>query len=101
MNERIKEFMRESGVKTFFPGDPGSGAPGPEGVYFGLTETQKLEKFAELIVRECTGVLFDESEKLSALYSDEDNWQSAEEYEIRSDQCVDNIAVIEKHFGVE
>ena len=52
MNERIKEFMRESGVKTFFPGDPGSGAPGPEGVYFGLTETQKLEKFAELIVRE-------------------------------------------------
>ena len=53
MNERIKEFMRESGVKTFFPGDPGSGAPGPEGVYFGLTETQKLEKFAELIVKEC------------------------------------------------
>jgi hypothetical protein len=53
MNERIKEFMRESGVKTFFPGDPGSGAPGPEGVYFGLTETQKLEKFAELIVGEC------------------------------------------------
>jgi hypothetical protein len=57
MNERIRELMRESGVKTFFPGDPGSGAPGPEGVYFGLTETQKLEKFAELIVRECVEVV--------------------------------------------
>jgi hypothetical protein len=61
MNERIKEFMRESGVKTFFPGDPGDGAPGPEGVYFGLTETQKLEKFAELIVRECAAQAEEES----------------------------------------
>ena len=60
-----------------------------------------LEKFAELIVRECTAALFDESERLSGLYSDEDNWDSAEEYEIRSNQCIDDIALIEKHFGVE
>ncbi len=59
------------------------------------------EKFALLIIHECGNVLFDESERFSALYSDEDNWQSAEEYEICSMQCVDNIAVIEKHFGVE
>ena len=60
-----------------------------------------LEKFAELIVAECTAALFDESERLSGLYSDEDNWDSAEEYEIRSNQCIDDIALIEKHFGVE
>jgi hypothetical protein len=59
------------------------------------------EKFAELIVAECTAALFDESERLSGLYSDEDNWASAEEYEIRSNQCIDDIALIEKHFGVE
>ena len=58
-------------------------------------------KFAELIVRECTAALFDESERLSGLYSEEDNWNSAEEYEIRSNQCIDDIAFIEKHFGVE
>ena len=60
-----------------------------------------LDKFAELIVAECTAALFDESERLSGLYSDEDNWDSAEEYEIRSNQCIDDIALIEKHFGVE
>jgi hypothetical protein len=60
-----------------------------------------LQKFAELIVKECTAALFDESERLSGLYSDEDNWDSAEEYEIRSNQCIDDIALIEKHFGVE
>jgi hypothetical protein len=81
MNERIKEFMRESGVKTFFPGDPGSGAPGPEGVYFGLTETQKLEKFAELIVKEC---------------------QTVVEWAISVDSTIDRVPVlIKEHFGVE
>jgi hypothetical protein len=65
-----------------------------------LTNSE-LAKFAELIVAECTAALFDESERLSGLYSDEDNWDSAEEYEIRSNQCIDDIALIEKHFGVE
>jgi hypothetical protein len=60
-----------------------------------------IKKFAELIVQECTAALFDESERLSGLYSDENNWYSAEEYEIRSNQCIDDIALIEKHFGVE
>ena len=64
-------------------------------------DPEVLEKFAELIVRECTAALFDESERLSGLYSEEDNWDSAEEYEIRSNQCVNNIELIEKHFGVE
>ena len=83
MNERIKELMKQSMVEHQFD------------MRF------SPEKFAELIVRECTAALFDESERLSGLYSDEDNWDSAEEYEIRSNQCIDDIALIEKHFGVE
>jgi hypothetical protein len=89
MNERIKELAEQAycDIKDEF------------GYWIGR-EFDK-EKFAELIVAECTAALFDESERLSGLYSDEDNWDSAEEYEIRSNQCIDNIAVIEKHFGVE
>ena len=82
MNERIRELVLEAEH-----GNYGRMAFG--------------EKLAELIVAECTAALFDESERLSGLYSEEDNWDSAEEYEIRSNQCVDDIALIEKHFGVE
>jgi len=62
MNERIRELMRESGVKTLFPGDPGAGQQGPKGVSAGLSDTEKLEKFAELIIKECAQVawLYDE-----------------------------------------
>ena len=62
---------------------------------------QTMEKFAELIVRECTAALFDESERLSGLYSEEADMQQAERYELCSEQCTDNIALIEKHFGIE
>ena len=90
MNERIRELMRESGVKTFFPGDPGSGAPGPEGVYFGLTETQKLEKFAELIVGEC----------LKIAKNREDEFESAGLLE--ESNAVGNVAYrISRQFGVK
>ena len=89
MNERIRELVKQATTIEY-------------GVDNGFDRvTFDKEKFALLIIQECGDVLFDESEKLSALYSDEDNWQSAEEYEIRSNQCIDNIAVIEKHFGVE
>jgi hypothetical protein len=87
MNERIKELAKEAAREM-----------NETGTY---SEPKFQEKFAELIVQECGNVLFDESERFSALYSEEDDWQSAEEYEIRSNQCIDNIAVIEKHFGVE
>jgi hypothetical protein len=63
MNERIKELMRESGVKTLFPGDPGAGWQGPKGVSAGLSDTEKLEKFAELIVKECAKVANDNFDK--------------------------------------
>jgi hypothetical protein len=91
MNERILELANEANKDI--------------GYTFKLEDANQLheliEKFAELIVRECATALFDESERLSGLYSEEDNWNSAEEYEIRSNQCIDDITLIEKHFGVE
>jgi hypothetical protein len=92
MNERIKELMGKTLDDKF-------SHTWDTMTHEGLL--QFSEKFAELIVAECTATLFDESERLSGLYSDEDNWDSAEEYEIRSNQCIDDIALIEKHFGVE
>ena len=87
MNERIWKLMIKAGA--YFGG---------EGVDYSNFDPKK---FAELIVAELSMVLFDESERLSGLYSEEANWQSAEEYEIRSNQCIDDITLIEKHFGVE
>lgn len=43
MNERIRELAREAGLPTY----------NPEGI------PTKLEKFAELIIRECMGVVDD------------------------------------------
>jgi hypothetical protein len=59
------------------------------------------QKFAQLILEECTMVLFNESERLLELYSEETNMQLAEQYEVCSDQCINDMALIEKHFGIE
>ena len=88
MNERLRELVRQSGLDDAdFPIEYWDNVP--------------LAKFAELIVAECTAVLFDESERLSGLYSEEADMQQAERYELCSEQCTDNIVLIEKHFGVE
>ncbi len=58
-------------------------------------------KFAELIVKECTSVLLDEAERLLDLCSEEDNRKLADAYESGHYQCIDNIDMIETHFGVE
>jgi hypothetical protein len=94
MNERINQLAEEAGIAIW--GDAAYMYHPKD-----TLDSDTLKKFAELIVAECTAALFDESERLSGLYSDEDNWDSAEEYEIRSNQCIDDIALIEKHFGVE
>lgn len=87
MNERIDQLLVKAGA--YFGGD---------GVDYSNFDPKK---FAELIVRECTAALFDESERLSGLSLNEDNWDYAEEYEVCSNQCINDIALIEKHFGVE
>ena len=95
MNEKIKQLALDAGIGFTLWDDSG------REMIDNYTPEEYLEKFAELIVRECATALFDESERLSGLYSEEDNWNSAEEYEIRSNQCIDDITLIEKLFGVE
>jgi len=68
MNERIKQLAHEAGLPTY----------NPEGI------PTKLEKFAELIVRECAQVCRDQP-NIYALKADRDNCAIA----------------IEQHFGVE
>ena len=70
MNERIKELAHDAGLPTY----------NPEGI------PTKLEKFAELIVRECAEVCADRGKMHDGLYS---AW---------ADDCSKRIG---KHFGVE
>ena len=94
MNERIKQLAEQAGIAVW--GDA---------VYMydpkDTLDSTVVEKFAELIVKECTAALFDESERLSGLSLNEDNWNYALEYGVCSNQCINDIALIEKHFGVE
>ena len=90
MNERIKELF-EQALEEF--------NAGPVFAAYIIPDPIK-EKFAELIIGECTQLLFDESERLFGLFSEEINVRQADEYEMCSDQCIDNIALIEKHFGI-
>jgi hypothetical protein len=95
MNERIKELAQAAGMYVDLNGNPW-----PKWMSAEECEVA-YKKFAELIIAECTMMLFDESERLSELYSEEVNMRLSEEYEICSNQCVNDIALIEKHFGVE
>ena len=79
MNERIKELALQAGLE--FDNDL---ALEPEPIYY--TTQKDLEKFAELIVRECVQVCADRGKHHDGLYS---AW---------ADDCSKRIG---KHFGVE
>ncbi len=90
MNERILELAVEANNQT--------------GNEFDLNHKPLdtfLKKFAELIVRECTQLLFAESERLYAYSSECDNMRYSEDAEVCAEKCMDNILMIEQHFGVE
>lgn len=59
-----------------------------------------LERFAEKIINECTQVLFQESERLYQLSSEEENMRDANDFEICAEKCIDNIAALETHFHI-
>ena len=84
MNERIKELAEQAGVT--YDWDPGSA--GPE-VCFDRQED--FEKFAELIVRECAGIV-------SNKFTLETNEDYREGFH-RAQQFI--WQDINKHFGVE
>jgi len=83
MNERIKELMKQSMVEHQFD------------IRF------SPEKFAELIIAECTQVLFNEAERLFEASSEEFDFRISDDLQCCAEQCMDNIVRVEKHFGVE
>jgi hypothetical protein len=94
MNERIRELAVQA--RKEFLELPTGYSPEQVGMY-----PQLMEKFAELIVRECTQLLFTESERLYAYSSECDNMRDSDEAELCAEKCIDNITMIEEHFGVE
>jgi hypothetical protein len=72
-----------------------------ENVPIGEYENASDEKFAELIIAECTQVLFDEAERLNGLSLEETNLIISNDLESCAEKCMDNIVRIEDHFGVK
>jgi hypothetical protein len=89
MNERIKELLKQATKEV----DP----------YDRVWVFSKVDqaKFAELIIQECCSLLFDESERLFAYSAECDNMRESDEAELIAEKCIDLIAMIEHHFGVE
>ena len=76
MNERIRELMEEAGIYDF--------------VVESMGINEEMEKFAELIVRECMTTILKESK----WYWDKDEFESS--------NAVQNAARrVKEHFGVE
>lgn len=90
MNERILELAKEAGYKH-----PDAVGSCEDYAYFDHA------KFAELIIQECTQLLFDESERLYAYTSECDNMRHSDDAEMCAEKCMDNIRMITEHFGVE
>ena len=91
MNERIRLLARQAGATT----TQRSGW-----IDYGTLDLD-VEKFAELIVRECGKYLEAEAERLYALSAKESNPNFQSNFEICAEKCYDNIQGLKEHFGVE
>jgi len=59
-------------------------------------------KFAELIVQECSNLLWQESERLqSYAINNFQNYRDSANAELLAEKCLEFISMFEKHFGVE
>jgi hypothetical protein len=89
MNERIQKLIEQATTIEYGVDN------GFDRVFFDKV------KFAELIISECSNILFDESERLFAYSTECDNVRKSDEAELIAEKCVDLITMIEQHFGVE
>ena len=78
MNERIRELAEQAGISL----------SQKDFSYYWVESAEDLEKFAELIVRECVGVC--ESMQLIGPYK-----------EVQDATLKDAVVQIKQHFGVE
>lgn len=95
MNERIQELANELGpIATI--GNWGR-VEWKDNVYPQLGDKLyaaiDLQKFAELIVRECIQYLTNEAERLYALRNDDGD--------LLAEKCYDNIQGLKENFGIE
>ena len=91
MKERIRELAKQAGGHGLKMSTMG----------LSLLGEDAIEKFAELIVKDCTGLLWNESERLYAYSSECNNERHSDEAELSAEKCLDNIKMLEEHFGIE
>ncbi len=89
MNERIRELAKKSGFSL-----------DSTGIYTAKLEhlpiTENMEKFAELIVRECMDIATEQAEKTKRHIK-----SPGDRHESRVHGALDVLSAIMKHFGVE
>jgi hypothetical protein len=100
MNERIQEFAEQAKIYALDLMRKTPDLPDREQALKVYSESYDT-KFAELIVEECSNLLFDESERLYAYSAECDNMREIAEAELVAEKCVDLIKMIEDHFGIE
>ena len=91
MNERIIKLGLESGMLNYVDLET------PRHYFLcGHADEECLNKFAELIVRECIQTLVDNTPRASYKWSAEEDWDRGYDRAMRD--CVHHI---QEHFGVE
>ena len=85
MNERIRELAEQAGCSI-------------DGMGYG---EGNVEKFAELIVKECVTTIDDEIGRLTEYSNSIDDAYMKHNVDICIEKCLDNIHNIKEQFGVE
>jgi hypothetical protein len=86
MKERIRELAKQATTIEY----------GVDNGFDRVTFDQ--EKFAELIIQECSNVLMKESERLYKLVSEEKDELFARDFEVGAEKCLDNVEALREHF---
>ena len=98
MNDRIKELAKQAGF-YFYDMHNIDGQDLGESIE--ADSWSATQKFAELIVLECTDLLWNESERLYAYSSECNEVRDSDEALVVAEKCLDNIKMLIEHFGVE
>ena len=100
MNERIRQLAEQAGCKVMDDGEwyiPS--AAGLEKIVY--TQGTGLEKFAELIVKECIKLTMNEKLRYSSSYNKKSDW-TKQLMMIHCATSMDNYKILlQEHFGVE
>ena len=91
MNERIRELAEQAGISL----------SQKDFSYYWVESAEDIEKFAELIVRECIGILETEIELVKGYKSTACNDFDVRWHEGKIEHFVKLIEKNKKHFGVE